>query len=118
MVMFSMSGNNFFRVVLVATFNDNLKKIICGKINRSSYKIKRLGAQSINFDINFMNMTKAIAFPRIIFHLLFFMLFLWACSTDPETPEPKVNQYLVESSLKSEFDQALIKNFVTLSGFP
>lgn len=63
-------------------------------------------------------MTKAIAFPRNIFHLLFFMLFLWACSTDPETPEPKVNQYLVESFLKSEFDQPLIKNFVTLSGFP
>lgn len=63
-------------------------------------------------------MTKANILLSKIYHLFIFLLFIWACSSDPEAPEPIVNQYLVESSLKSEFDQALIKNFVTLSGFP
>jgi len=51
------------------------------------------------------------------FLLLPLLLFL-ACSTDSESPEPDVNQYLVESSLKSEFNQDLIKTFITISGFP
>ena len=51
--------------------------------------------------------------------LLFLTLFLfWRCSTDPEPPAPDVNQYLVESSLKSEFDKNLIKSFISISGFP
>ena len=43
----------------------------------------------------------------------------WGCSEDPDQlPVPVENQYLVESSLKSEFSQSTIKNFVTLSGYP
>ena len=51
-------------------------------------------------------------------YLFVFIVLIWGCTTDPEVPTPVVNQYLVETSLKAEFDQALIKNFVTLSGFP
>jgi pimeloyl-ACP methyl ester carboxylesterase len=45
-------------------------------------------------------------------------LLYWSCSTDTETPAPVENQYLVEYSLKSEFDKTLIQTFVSISGFP
>ena len=55
-------------------------------------------------------------------HYLQFLLavFLyWNCTSDQENPpEPQVNQHLVDYSLKSEFDQTLIKSFIILSGYP
>lgn len=55
---------------------------------------------------------------RNILYLFLGLLVIWGCTTDPEVPTPVVNEYLVDASLKAEFDQALIKSFVTLSGFP
>ena len=51
--------------------------------------------------------------------IAFFLIpILGGCSVDIEPPAPIVNQHLVDASLKSEFDQALIKSFVSVSGFP
>ena len=65
-----------------------------------------------------MTMQKTETSIRKILYIFIVLLSIWGCSSDPESPAPVVNQYLIESSLKSEFDQNLIKNFVALSGFP
>lgn len=64
-------------------------------------------------------MTKTETFIKTTLYISLALLLIWSCSSDREdSPEPIVNQYLVDASLKSEFDQTLIKNFVTISGFP
>lgn len=61
---------------------------------------------------------KTVYNPKKYLWVVLISLFIGACSTDPEAPAPIVNEYLVESSLKAEFNQTLIKNFVIISGFP
>ncbi len=64
-------------------------------------------------------MPKTETFIKTTLFISLALLLTWSCSSDREdSPEPIVNQYLVDASLKSEFDQTLIKNFVTISGFP
>lgn len=53
-----------------------------------------------------------------IFLGLIFAFLAWSCSDDPEGPSPIIKEYLVESSLKSEFDEDLITNFAAVSGLP
>ena len=52
----------------------------------------------------------------LVHQYLFLFLLIVAlfpqCTSDSETPEPEENQYLVEYSLKSEFDKTLIQTFV------
>jgi len=52
-----------------------------------------------------------------LFGLMFSFIF-WSCSDDPEQPAPIENEYLVESALKNEFDEELIKTFAAVSGLP
>jgi hypothetical protein len=65
-----------------------------------------------------MHKKLASAIIKKLLLLLFLATLFYGCTSDSEVPEPEENQYLVEWSLKSEFERSLIQTFVAISGFP
>ncbi|MBX2840140.1 MAG: lipase family protein [Flammeovirgaceae bacterium] len=58
-----------------------------------------------------------LSFSKINWSFFLLAILIWSCSDDPEPEVPAENKFLLESSLKSELNENLLKNIASLGGY-